>query len=120
MRRIPALAALCLLAGCAGGQVTPEGQAAITAGVTLASAAAAQNKSVAAAVAGGQLFCKDSGFVFALLAADGKTSSVIGKTAPAVAAACQAVSAIAVPVPPPSNPGAALAIVPPVPILPAR
>lgn len=107
-----------VLSACANGQLTPAGQAAVGAGVTLASVAAAQNKDVAAVVAGGQLFCAGTAGVFALLAADAKPSSVIGQTAPAVATACKAVDAIAVPVSPPANAGAVPAIVPPVPILP--
>lgn len=121
MHRLPlaalALGAMVGLSACADGKLTPTGSAAVSAGVTLAGAAAAQNKDVAAVVAGGQLFCQASGTVLALLDATGKPSSVIGKAAPVVAEACKAISAVAVPVPPPPNAGAVPAVVPPVQVL---
>jgi len=96
MTRHLSLAALALLAGCSS-LTTTQQAALITAGATVASVAAAQNTTVAQVVSGGQLFCSGA-TVFAV--AD---TSVIGKSAAYVAAACKAVDAIAVPVSPPTN-----------------
>lgn len=107
MSRALLLLPLWTLAACAGGQITPAGQAAITTGVaaavTLAQAAAAENKTVAQVLAGGQLVCQAGPAVYAVLAANGKTSSVIDQTSTAVASACKGLAPNAVPIPAPAG-----------------
>jgi len=93
-----------LLTACADGKLTPGGQAAVTAAVTLAGVAASQNSTVASLVTGGQLFCKGAGGIVALLKAGQQPTSVIGRSAGLVAEACADIGAI--PVPPPPDPAA--------------
>ena len=100
------------LAACgADGQLTPAGKAAVSTAVTLAEAMAAQNATVAAVVEGGQLFCRGSIGIVALLKAGQQPTSVIGRGAGLVADACATIGAV--PVSPPPNPGAVPVVVAP-------
>lgn len=106
---LPILLAGTMLSACAAdGRATPEAQAAITAGVTVAAIAAAHNKDVATVVAEGQLYCRTATGILALVKPNLDPTSVIGRSSDMVAWACQGLAGV--PVPPPANPGAVPAV----------
>lgn len=101
---------------------TAQQQATLTSGaVTLASVAAANNKTVADVVAKGALFCQQDSVllpaVVALANAAGAPVSVTGQASSDVAQACAAIQAV--PVPPPAAPGSVPVVASPSVALPA-
>ncbi len=109
----------CLLWGCGPATLTPAARTALESRITLAHVAVESDRTVAAIVAGGQLFCAADGYVFAVLAADAAPSSVTGQKREVVARSCDAVSPAAMPVPAPADPALVPTIEPHVPLLPA-
>jgi hypothetical protein len=106
---VAVLVSAVILSACAGVPATlsPGETRAVQ---TLAGLAAAKNKTVAAVVADGALFCRKVGplvpFVaVAVSVSTGLPVSVVGKAAEDVANTCAAVGGV--PVPPPADPGAA-------------
>jgi hypothetical protein len=86
------------LAACHNGQLTPNGQAAVTtatpAAQTLATLAAANNKTINQIVAGGQLFCQSEAGLIGVVGSLAKPTSVVGISAEAVALACPVINGI--------------------------
>jgi hypothetical protein len=76
---------------------SPTGQAAISAGITLASVAAANNTTAASLIGKGQIICNDGGALFSLAGSLLSPATVAGQAAADVAQACKAISAVAVP-----------------------
>lgn len=117
MTRLPILAGLALLAGCA--TPAPVVPVPVTAAVaTLAGVAAAKNTTVASIVAKGQLFCQSGGSIVAILDTLYGPTTVIGQTASVVAQACATINAV--PTPPPANPAAVPVVTAPAPVLPSQ
>lgn len=118
---IPTLCAVLALAACATPTtLSPTGQTALQAGVTLATVAANANTTVATAVSKGQLFCKSAAGVVALVNNLSSPTSVIGQTAFYVGQACAAIDGVPVPAPTDVAQGSILAVVAPLPILPTQ
>lgn len=95
---------------------TATQQASLTTGaVTLATIAAANNKTVAQVVTDGALFCQKADalnpMVVAVADTAGAPVSVVGKASDVVAKTCAAIEAV--PVPPPPSPAAAPVVVAP-------
>jgi hypothetical protein len=116
MKKLLCLLALAGLSACANNQLTPAGAAAVTAATpavqTLASIAAANSTTVDKLVTEGQLFCAGAGTIVGVVADLSTPTSVIGKAAAVVSAACPIVQGIqTTPVSPPANAAATPVVV---------
>lgn len=96
-------------------QATVVNPATENAVATLGGLAAARNTTANNLVTQGQLFCKTSSGIVALLDAFAKTTSVIGLASEVVYAACATIAAI--PVAPPANPAVVPVVVAPTQVL---